>query len=46
VTRVFAIPAAGSGRVLEQTEDPTLVLTTCHPMFSSTERLIVEADRV
>ncbi|MEX0753829.1 MAG: sortase [Actinomycetota bacterium] len=46
VTRVFVIPSEGSGRVLEQTEEPTLVLTTCHPMFSSAERLIVTADRV
>jgi sortase A len=46
VTRVFTTPAEGSGFVLEQTREPTLVLTTCHPMFSSAERLIVEADRV
>ena len=45
VTRVFAIPAAGSGRVLEQTSPPDLVLTTCHPEFSSADRLIVYADR-
>jgi len=46
VTRVFVIPAVGSGTVLRRTERPTLVLTTCHPLFSSTERLIVEADRL
>jgi sortase A len=46
VTSVFVIPSAGSGVVLEQTERPTLVLTTCHPRFSSAERLIVEADLV
>jgi sortase (surface protein transpeptidase) len=46
VTRNFVIPSAGSGVVLEQTDDPTLVLTTCHPRFSSSERLIVEADLV
>jgi sortase A len=45
VTRVFAIPSAGSGRVLEQTQRPTLVLTTCHPEFSSAQRLIVDANR-
>ena len=43
VTRTFVIPAEGSGVVLEQTTEPTLVLTTCNPRFSSTERLIVEA---
>lgn len=46
VTRVFVIPSAGSGFVLEQTADPTLVLTTCNPRFSSSQRLIVTADRV
>ena len=46
VTRTFVIPSAGSGVVLEQTEEPTLVLTTCHPRFSSSQRLIVEADLV
>ncbi len=46
VARVFTTPATGSGSVLEPTRQPTLVLTTCHPMFSSAERLIVEADRV
>jgi sortase A len=45
VTRVFTTPSAGSGFVLEQTRRPTLVLTTCHPEFSSAERLIVEASR-
>ena len=46
VTRVFVIPSAGSGFVLDQTADPTLVLTTCNPRFSSSQRLIVTADRV
>ncbi len=46
VTRVFVIPEAGSGIVLAQTKDPTLVLTTCNPLYSSRERLIVTADRV
>lgn len=32
--------------VLDTTEKPTLVLTTCNPLFSSAERLIVFADRV
>lgn len=32
--------------VLDATEKPTLVLTTCNPRFSSAERLIVFADRV
>ncbi|HJS27426.1 MAG TPA: sortase [Actinomycetota bacterium] len=32
--------------VLDQTEQPTLVLTTCNPRFSAAERLIVIADRV
>jgi sortase A len=46
VTRVYAIPEAGSGVVLAQTPNPTLVLTTCNPRYSSSERLIVTADRV
>ena len=46
VTRVFAVNEYGSGRVLEQTAEPTLVLTTCHPKYSSSERLIVEARSV
>jgi sortase A len=46
VTRVYPIPAAGSGVVLTQTQNPTLVLTTCNPRYSATERLIVTADRV
>jgi sortase A len=32
-------------RVLDQTPDPTLVLTTCEPRFSSTHRLVVFAER-
>ena len=31
--------SAGSGVVLEQTNRPTLVLTTCHPRFSAAQRL-------
>jgi sortase A len=46
VTKTSVIPSAGSGIVLEKTERPTLVLTTCHPRFSSAERLIVEANLV
>jgi LPXTG-site transpeptidase (sortase) family protein len=46
VTRVFSIPSAGSGVVLEQTKDPTLVLTTCDPPYSASRRLIVTAVRV
>ena len=40
------IPETGSGVVLEQTEEPTLVLTTCNPKYSSYQRLIVTADLV
>lgn len=43
VDRVYVVPEAGSGIALEQTEEPTLVLTTCNPKYSSRERLIVTA---
>jgi sortase A len=46
VDRTFVLPEAGSGVVLEQTVRPTLVLTTCHPKYSSRERLIVTATQV
>ena len=46
VTRVYVIPEPGSGIVLTQTKDPTLVLTTCNPRYSSRERLIVTAEGV
>ncbi|MGH7541312.1 MAG: sortase [Gemmatimonadota bacterium] len=46
VDRTFVRPEAGSGVVLERTERPTLVLTTCHPRYSSRERLIVTAALV
>jgi len=46
VTRTFVIPSDGSGYVLDQTQRPTLVLTTCHPKYSSSQRLIVEATLV
>jgi len=44
VTRNFVVPEEGSGVVLEQTTNPSLVLTTCNPKYASYERLIVEAD--
>jgi sortase A len=43
VDRNYVVPEAGSGAALEQTARPTLVLTTCHPKYSSRERLIVTA---
>ena len=46
VDRNFILPEAGSGAVLAQTRRPTLVLTTCHPKYSSRERLIVTATLV
>jgi len=50
VTRTVITPPSGilpSGRsVLAQTERPTLVLTTCNPRFSASQRLVVFADRV
>ena len=45
VDRNFVVNEAGSGAVLHQTEKPTLVLTTCHPKYSSSQRLIVTASR-
>jgi sortase A len=45
VTRVFVVDDS-EGWVLNQTRRPTLVLTTCNPRFSSSQRLIVFADRV
>ena len=46
VSRVFVIPEEGSGRVLAQTDAPSLVLTTCNPVYASYERLIVTARRI
>ena len=46
VDRNFVLSEAESGIVLEQTKRPTLVLTTCHPKYSSRERLIVTATLV
>jgi len=45
VTRVF-VTSPFDASVLDQTKDPTLVLTTCNPRFSASQRLIVFADRV
>ena len=42
----FIVPEAGSGSVLTQTVQPTLVLTTCNPKYSSYQRLIVTGVRV
>jgi len=50
VTRSVVTPPSGilpsGASVLDQTEDPTLVLTTCNPRFSASTRLVVIADRV
>ena len=46
VTEVFVLPTSVAGKVLSQTATPTLVLTTCNPVYSSAERLIVTADRI
>jgi sortase A len=46
VSRVFVMPEATAGVVLDQTVHPTLVFTTCNPRFSASQRLIVTADRV
>lgn len=50
VTRTVVTPPSGvlpSGdSVLRQTEEPSLVLTTCNPRFSASTRLIIIADRV
>jgi sortase A len=40
------IIAPSDGSVLRPTDEPTLVLTTCHPRFSAAQRLVVFADRV
>lgn len=45
VTRSF-VTTPYNGGVLEQTREPTLVLTTCNPKFSAAQRLIVIAERV
>ncbi|MGH2640970.1 MAG: sortase [Actinomycetota bacterium] len=43
VNRRYLLPEAGSGAAIVDTARPTLVLTTCHPKYSSRERLIVTA---
>lgn len=45
VTRSLVITPS-EGWVLDQTRNPTLVLTTCTPRFSATHRLVVFADRL
>jgi sortase A len=45
VTRVFVVTPDRSS-VLDQTKNPTLVLTTCNPRYSAGERLIVIARRI
>ena len=42
----YVISEAESGSALESTAEPTLVLTTCHPKYSSRDRLIVTATLV
>ena len=42
----FVLPEAIAGKVLEQTEEPSLVLTTCNPRYASSQRLIVTANLV
>jgi sortase A len=44
VARMIEVAPTDS-RVLEQTTEPTLVLTTCTPRFSASRRLIVFAER-
>jgi LPXTG-site transpeptidase (sortase) family protein len=46
VTDNFVLPEETAGKVLTQTDAPTLVLTTCNPKYASSQRLIVEADLV
>lgn len=46
VDKNYVLPEATSGKALESTSKPTLVLTTCHPKYSSRERLIVTASLV
>jgi sortase A len=42
----FVVDEAGSGSVLHQTKDQTLVLTTFNPKYQSYQRLIVTAVRI
>ncbi len=46
VTANFVLPEETAGKVLAQTDDPTLVLTTCNPKYASSQRLIVTANLV
>jgi sortase A len=46
VTKNLVLPEQTAGVVLEQTTDPTLVLTTCNPKYASSQRLIVEANLI
>ncbi len=46
VTKVAVYPEATAGVALTQTKEPTLVLTTCNPRYSASERLIVYAARL
>jgi sortase A len=50
VTRTVITDPSGTlpsgASVLDQTKEPTLVLTTCNPRFSASQRLIVMADLV
>jgi sortase A len=46
VDRNYVLSEAASGAAIVQTTRPTLVLTTCHPKYSSRERLIVTATLV
>jgi LPXTG-site transpeptidase (sortase) family protein len=46
VTANFVLPEETAGKVLAQTDDPTLVLTTCNPKYASSQRLIVTAKLV
>jgi sortase A len=45
VTKVIIIVPSDAW-VLNQTDRPTLVLTTCNPRYSAAQRLVVVADRV
>jgi len=46
VTANFVLPEETAGKVLTQTTEPTLVLTTCNPKYASSQRLIVTAALV
>ena len=44
VRSIFTVSPSDTA-ILHQTGAPTLVLTTCNPRFSATQRLVVLADR-